>query len=128
MLLVLVMLGFIIGLIIGLGFLMLIVGFANAVITTQLWFPVKAGFWDLVLHGLVLFIALLLVNGIFIIAPSLMFPGIATTVITFVIASFVDGFVGKHIAEFWSDLRGESAEEIAERKYREQTKPLNLFY
>lgn len=122
------MLGFIIGLIIGLGFLMLIVGFANAVITTQLWFPVKAGFWDLVLHGLVLFIALLLVNGIFIIAPSLMFPGIATTVITFVIASFVDGFVGKHIAEFWSDLRGESAEEIAERKYREQTKPLNLFY
>lgn len=121
LLLVLVALGFIIGLIVGLGFLMLIVGFANAIITTQLWFPIKAGFLDLVLHGLVMFIALLFVNGIFILGPSLMFPGIATTVVTFIIAAFVDGFVGKQIAGFWSDLREESVEEMAERKHREQT-------
>lgn len=96
--LVLLLLGSFIGLIIGFVLLMLIVGFVNAVITAQLWFPIKYEFWSLLGHGFVLFIVLSIVNAIFILAPSLAFPGIATSVVTFIIGSFLDGLVGKWVA------------------------------
>lgn len=102
-LVMLVVLGSFIGLAIGVAVLILIVGFLNAVITTQLWFQVKTGFWDLLLHGLVLFIVLLIVDGIFITAPSLVFPGIPTTIVTFIIGTFINGFIGRKVAEWWSE-------------------------
>jgi len=119
-LLALVMIGSFLGLIIGLGLLILIVGFVNAVITTQLWFAVKSGFWDILLHGLVLFIALVLVNGIFVIAPSLAFPGIATTVVTFIIGSFIDGFVGKKVAGWWEQEFEEEVSQAVEAKWTDK--------
>lgn len=102
-LVMLVVLGSFIGLAIGVAVLILIVGFLNAVITTQLWFEVKTGFWDLLLHGLVLLIVLVIVNGLLVTAPSLVFPGIPTTIITFIIGTFVNGFVGRKVAEWWSE-------------------------
>ena len=97
----LVIIGFIIGLIIGLGLLFLIVGYLNSLITFYLWFEVRTSFWDLFFHGLALFVILLVVNGIFVTVPSLVFPGIATTLTTLVIATFLDGFVAKKTAGWW---------------------------
>ncbi len=67
----------------------------------SMWFEVRTSFWDLLFHGLILFIALLVVNGVFVTVPALVFPGIATTLITLVVATFLDGFVAKKIAGWW---------------------------
>ncbi len=114
----LVIAGFIIGLIIGIGVLFLIVGSINSIITDFLWFSVKTSFWDTLFHGLVLFIILLIVNGIFVTVPSLVFPGIATTLITLVIATFLNGFVGKKVAEWWKQEYRESIPEAIEAEWR----------
>ena len=78
-----------------------IIGFANSVITSLLWFKVDMSFLGILAHGFVLLILLFIVNVIFIIVPSLVFPGIVTTVVTLIIESFLDGFVGKTVAKWW---------------------------
>ena len=102
-LIILVSLGFLIGLIIGLGLLFLIVGGLNTFITSLLWFEVKKGFWDLLLHGVALFFILLIANAIIQFVPNLVVPGIATTVVTFLIAAFVDGLIAQKVARFWEE-------------------------
>jgi len=102
---ILVSLGSFIGLIIAFGLLMLIIGFVNYILTPWLWFPVKAEFWDILIHGLVLFIILLIVNAIFITIPSLIFPGIVTTITTSVVGSFIDGYVARFVAGWWKTER-----------------------
>lgn len=119
-LLMLVVLGSFIGLAIGVAVLILTVGFLNAVITTQLWFKVKTGFWDLLLHGLVFFIVLLIVNGIFVMGPRFVFPGIATTIITFIIGSFLDGLVGKRIAGWWKEENREAFSEATKSEWTDK--------
>jgi hypothetical protein len=81
--------GPIIGLIIALGLLVLLVGGLNTFLASLLWFPVKSSFWSIVIHGIVLSIALVITDAIFVLAPSLAFPGIATRIVTFVVSSFV---------------------------------------
>lgn len=116
--LILVILGSFIGLIIGLGILMLIIGGLNSFLTGLLWFRVKTSFWCILGHGIVLFIVLLIVNGIFVLAPSLAFPGIGTTVVTFVIGSFLDGFVGKKVAGWWKEEYREGIPQAVEAEWR----------
>jgi len=116
----LVFVGFIIGLVIGLGLLFLIVGYLNSVITSFLWFEVKTSFWDLFLHGVALFIVLLIVNGIFVTVPSLVFPGIATTLITLIIAAVLDGFVGKKVAGLWEQEYREGLPEAVEAEWKDK--------
>ncbi len=99
----LVAIGFFIGLIIGLGLLFLIVGGLNAFITSLLWFRVKTGFWDLLLHGVVLFIILLIASVFIQFLPNLIFPGVATAVVTFFIAAFVDGLIAQKVARWWEE-------------------------
>ncbi len=102
-LLILATLGAFIGLIIGLGILFVIMGEINITITSWLWFPVEeSSFWDVLKHGFILFIVLLIVDGIFVIVPSMVLPGIATTVVTFIYGSFLNGIVGKKVAEWWT--------------------------
>ncbi len=113
-LLILVSLGFIIGLLIGLVLLFLIVGYLNSFITSLLWFEVKRGFWDLLFHGVVLFIILLIVNAIFSLAPNLAVPGMATTVVSFIITSFLYGFVAKKVAGWWESEYRKGVPEVAE--------------
>jgi len=92
--------GAIIGFIIGFVLLFLMIGFLNSVITSYLWFKVKFGFWDFLFHGIVLFVTLLMLNVITTV-PTLVLPGIATTVITYIIATFLEGFVAKKLAGWW---------------------------
>jgi hypothetical protein len=105
--LMLIVIGSIIGLIIGIGLLMLIVGAINACLTSTLWFPVETSFMSILGHGIVLFIILILVNGVFLLAPSIAFPGTLTTVITFIAGCFIDGFVGKMVASWWKTYEEE---------------------
>ncbi len=98
---ILVVSGAIIGLIIGFGLLALIVGYLNSVITDYLWFTTNKEFWNLLFHGCVLFAALLAVDAIIIWAPNRIFPSVEVQIIAFIIGTFVNGLVGKKVAEFW---------------------------
>jgi len=117
---VLVGVGFIIGLIIGLGLLFLIVGSLNSVITAWLWFKVKSGLWDLLLHGLVLFVVLLIVNGISAIVLNLVFPGTAAAVISFIVAALADGFAGKNVARWWEQEYEEGIPKAIEAEWKDK--------
>ncbi len=106
--------------IIGLGLLFLILSGLNAFITSMLWFRVKSGFWDLLLHGVVLFFTLL-VAGVFTqFLPNLVLPGIATTVATFLIAAFVDGFIAQRVARWWREEYDEGVSEAVETEWARQ--------
>lgn len=94
--------GAIIGFIIGLVLLFLMVGFVNSLVTSYLWFKVKFGFWDFLFHGVVLFITLFVLDVV-VTVPTLVSPGIATTVVTYIIATFVHGFVAKKLAGWWQE-------------------------
>jgi len=119
-LIILVGLGFIIGLIIGLGLLFLIVGGLNAFITSLLWFRVKTGFWDLLLHGVVLFVILLIASVFIQTLPNLVLPGIATTVVTFLIAAFVDGLIAQKVARWWKEEYEADVPKSAEAEWRDK--------
>ncbi|UCG44825.1 MAG: hypothetical protein JSV58_05375 [Candidatus Bathyarchaeota archaeon] len=116
----LVVVGFIIGLVIGFGLLFLIVGFLNSTITSFLWFEVKTSFLDLFLHGLLFFIVLSAVNGIIVTVPSLVFPGIATTLTTLVIVTFLNGFVGKRVAGWWEQEYSRGIPEAVEAEWKDK--------
>jgi hypothetical protein len=106
----LIVLGSFIGLAIGFGILMLIIGGINCFLTSLLWFPVKTSFWSILGHGIVLFIALAVVNAIIVTVPALAFPGLVTTIVTFIISSFIDGFASKGVAGFWKEEYSEDIE------------------
>lgn len=117
---VLVLLGSFIGLIIGLGLLMLVVGFVNCILTSWMWFPVKSGLWDILFHGIALS-AILLIADVILSVPYFIFPGIATAIITrVVLGSFIYGFIGKKVAGWWRTEREEIPkaleEELLDRK------------
>jgi membrane protein implicated in regulation of membrane protease activity len=97
----------------------LLVGGLNTFLASLLWFPVKSSFWSIVIHGIVLSIALVITDAIFVLAPSIAFPGIATRIVTFVVSSFVDGFVAKKVAGLWEDMPEGVPKEI-EEKWKER--------
>jgi len=93
--------GLLIGFIIGLAFLMLIVGFVNSILMSQIWeVSMQTGFWDTLFHGVVLFILLLIV-GIFFIIIEIVEPSIITQVTLFILGSISRGFVAKKVGEWW---------------------------
>lgn len=79
--------------------MILFLGCANCFLTAALWTKMEPD-WDawgkLFLHGLVLFIALLIVNLILEI-PNMVVPSTATFWIMLVGKLFADGFVAKNI-------------------------------
>jgi len=97
----LVAIDFMLIVLIGFWLLCLIIGFANSVITSLLWFKVDMSFLGIMAHGFVLLIVWFIVNMIVVIVPSLVFPGIVTTVVTLIIGSFPNGLVGRLVAEWW---------------------------
>ncbi|MFW9832349.1 MAG: hypothetical protein ACFFD8_11300 [Candidatus Thorarchaeota archaeon] len=97
--LILVSLGYFIGLILAFGLMFLGIGGFNAVLGVQLWnIESNTGFWSLFFHGLVLFVALLIVGVVASTLPNLFFPGTLTYIITNVGTSFLYGAVGKKVA------------------------------
>jgi len=79
--------------------MILFLGYANSFLTAALWTKMEPD-WDawgkLFLHGLVLFISLLIVNVILEI-PNMVVPSTATFWIMLVGKLFADGFVAKNI-------------------------------
>lgn len=97
----LVSLGSIIGLLIGIGLLFLVIGYANTILGVQIWnIEMKTGMMDMFFHGMVLFTLLFAVNLITTFLPNQLVPGIATRFGTFIISAFIDGFLGK-VAASW---------------------------
>jgi hypothetical protein len=109
----LVMIGFLIGLILGLVILFFALAFINALLTDAIWaIPIK---WDprsLLVHGFILFFALLIVN-----VPAIIINIIArdtlTAVVLFVVYCFIDGFVAKGIATAWTEEESGEVEKTA---------------
>jgi hypothetical protein len=100
-LVVLLMVGFIIGLIIGFVILLFIMSWLNAGLTSWIWdIPMRTDWKSLLAHGLVLLIALIVVE-IPAIIVNYAVPSVVTMVVMFVIYCFIDGFVAKKVAEYY---------------------------
>ncbi len=117
-LLVLVTLGSFIGLILGLGILIVFLAVSNNVIVMFVWdFEMKWSFLSLLGHGTVLFIALLVIHVPMALLLSTIFPGTATVVVIFIIGCFIDGAVGKAVAQWWvSDGYEDTATDSSEQE------------
>jgi len=97
---------------------MLTVGGLNYFLTEAIWgVETKTSFWSLLLHGFALFLILLLVNGILVMVPNIVFPSIATTIVTFIVGSFASGFVGKKVAELFEEEFPEKISEATKAKW-----------
>jgi multiple sugar transport system permease protein len=101
----LVIFGAIIGLIIGVLILFLIEGVINSFLMGRIWnLSVKTHWTSLLIHGLVLFVALLIVSiPSFII--SFYIPSLSVTAMLSVLYCFVDGYVAKTIGKRWEEKR-----------------------
>jgi hypothetical protein len=104
-LVLLAMVGAFIGLIIGVIILFFIIGGLNSFLTDFIWsIPIKTKWTSLLGHGVVLFIALVLVHiPSFVVSLSL--HGLATTIVLFLAFSFIDDFVAKYIAIQWENRK-----------------------
>lgn len=104
---ILVLLGFIIGLIIGFIILLLFVGFINWTISGFLWFEMKEmTFWGLLGQGLLLSILLLIVDGLTVLLPIIATnSNVYVIVATFIWGCYVNGYLGKFAAAGWRHHR-----------------------
>jgi hypothetical protein len=102
---VLVLTGFIIGLILGLIVLIVIVGWINAVLTSWLWkINIKTGLLSLFGQGLTLMILLFIVA-----IPNLVMAFLTlnsafyvlVVIVSFSIYPFIDGYIAKTVAAWW---------------------------
>jgi len=110
---ILVIIGFVLGLLLGLALLFVGFGAINTIITNCLWFPAEVEFstledvFRLFLHGLALAVASLIVVGLLVWPPSSLlraaFPEakLFISVANFIIASFLNGYIGKAVAKFF---------------------------
>jgi len=102
-LVILIAIGSIIGLIIGFVILLFIMGWLNAGLTSWIWeTPIRTDWKSLLAHGLVLLIALIVVD-IPMIAMNYIAPSIITTIVMFVIYCFIDGFVAKNVGQYFEE-------------------------
>lgn len=104
LLIFLMAIGWILGLIIGFGILMLIVGGLNSLLASAIWgIDTNTSFWSVFIHGFALFITLLVANLGLVFLPNMAFPGVATLVATFIISTIVDGYIGRSVAEMFPE-------------------------
>lgn len=97
----LVVAGFIIGLIIGITLLFLMLGGLNVLLTESIWgTTIKANLMSLLGHGILLLIALVLA-GLPYFWFEQVYPSLTTTIVSIVIYAFIDGFIAKNIADIW---------------------------
>ena len=93
------LIGSVIGLLIGIIILIYVMGWLNVNLTRYFWhISVDSGWKALLVHGFVLFIALLLVSIPQLIVSALI-PSVITSIVVFLVYCFVDGFVAKNVAE-----------------------------
>lgn len=99
----LVMIGWLIGLVIGIIVLLLFAGGLNIFLSGLIWsLNVKSGWLSILSHGLVLLL-LEAIAGIPAIIVELAVPNLATTITVFVVYCFVDGFIARNVASWWKE-------------------------
>lgn len=99
----LVMIGWLIGLAIGIIVFLLFVGGLNIFLSGIIWsLNVKSGWLSILGHGLVLFL-LQAIAGIPAIIVELAVPSLASTIAVFVVYCFVDGFIARTVAGWWEE-------------------------
>jgi hypothetical protein len=104
----LVIIGSWLGLIIGIVFILFLMGALNVGLTEIIWGTmVGTGLIRLLAHGVLLLILLGLVG-----LPSSLVrnisPGLTTTIIMFVIYCFIDGFIARKVALIFEESDGDS--------------------
>jgi hypothetical protein len=104
----LVIIGSWLGLMIGIVFILFLMGALNVGLTEIIWGTmVGAGLLRLLAHGVLLLILLVLAG-----LPSSLVrnisPGLTTTIIMFVIYCFIDGFIAKKVALIFEESDGDS--------------------
>ena len=110
--LVLVSIGYLLGLAVGLGLLFLAVGYINKAVASFLWgIEAAASAWYHFFHGLVLFFALVGVNLVFVLLPFYMFGDVVLQVVVVVWGVFLDGVVGREVAGWFRRPVGAPSEE-----------------
>jgi uncharacterized protein YacL len=100
----LIILGGLVGLIATIAAMMVLFGVANNLINRTIWKEEMD--WSipaLLVHGLGLFVALLIVNAVIDLLPLLFFPGVITTIVLFIPTCILDGRICRSIAERWID-------------------------
>ena len=80
-----------------------LVGVANSIVTRFLWHGMGVTWLGVWIHGIILMILLFITNFLFITIPSWYLPSTLSSVITFIIVSFPNGYMGKYIARFWKE-------------------------
>jgi hypothetical protein len=100
----LILVGGIFGLIALLVGLMVLFGVANNLINRAVWGdPMNWSILALLIHGLGLFVALIIVNCVIVLLPQLFFPGLITAIVMWIPTNILDGRVCRSIALRWLD-------------------------
>jgi hypothetical protein len=93
-----------VGLIVTIAAMMVLFGVANNLINRAVWGDsMNWSILALLIHGLGLFVALLIVNSVIDLLPLLFFPGLTTTIVLFIPTCIMDGRICRSIAEHWID-------------------------
>jgi len=100
---VLIVFGSFIGLILGLIVWLFIIGGLNVFLTSIIWsVSVRSDWKSLLVHGFVFSVVQLIAH-----VPArfvdVIVPGLATTVVLFIIYSFIDGFLARRVARWWTE-------------------------
>lgn len=102
----LVAFGAIIGLILGVILLLFIIGGLNTFLMNEIWgLSVKGDWKSLLVHGLVLFLVLLIV-GIPSFVVNIVLPSIPLQIIVFIVYCFIDGYVARGVGGGWEEQTG----------------------
>jgi hypothetical protein len=135
MVVMLVIVTFVIGLIIGIILYFFFIGGLNTVITDFIWSTTIESSWKtLLIHGLALFLISLVADipGYLLILSS---PSLATSIGVLLVYSFVDGFIGKNVAFVWEERAGytgsqevEAPEETKAEKSGTEEQEVELLY
>lgn len=101
---VLILVAGLVGFIAAIAAMMVLFGVANNLINRAVWGDsMNWSILALLIHGLGLFVALLIVNSVIDLLPLLFFPGLTTTIVLFIPTCILDGRICRSIAERWID-------------------------
>jgi len=102
-LVVLIIFGSLIGVILGLIVEFFIVGGLNVFLTSIIWsVSVRSDWKSLLVHGFVLSVVQLIAH-VPVLFVNAIVPGLATTIVLFIIYSFIDGFLARRVARLWTE-------------------------
>ena len=94
----------ILGLVALVAIMAVLFGVANNLINRAVWGDsMNWSILALLIHGLGLFVALVIVNCVIVLLPQLFFPGLITVIVMWIPTNIVDGKVCRSIAQHWLD-------------------------